>query len=126
MNCNQLGGNPGLSNGKVGTNGISYFGMNQWQVASLQPKHLAAMCRLEGAADFLSRSGPSRGIASVSLPSGNNSAVVPRQHGKGANGRKSRLNGEMDFRPRNPDRRRACGNRKRNYGKDILGSSAGR
>jgi len=40
------------SSGKVGLNGISYFAMNQWHVASLQPPHLAAMCSREGAADF--------------------------------------------------------------------------
>ena len=32
------------SSGKVGLNGISYYGINQWHVASLQPPHLAAMC----------------------------------------------------------------------------------
>ncbi|MBT4094999.1 MAG: CocE/NonD family hydrolase, partial [Nitrospinaceae bacterium] len=32
------------SNGKVGLNGISYYGMNQWAVGALQPPHLAAMC----------------------------------------------------------------------------------
>src|SRR6185295_14758577 len=30
------------SNGKVGLNGVSYYGINQWHVASLQPPHLAA------------------------------------------------------------------------------------
>ena len=40
------------SNGKVGLNGISYFGQNQWQCAALQPKHLAAMIPWEAAADF--------------------------------------------------------------------------
>jgi predicted acyl esterase len=40
------------SNGKVGLNGISYYGMNQWHVASLQPPHLAAMCIWEGSADW--------------------------------------------------------------------------
>jgi len=28
----------------VGLNGISYYGINQWHVASLQPPHLTAMC----------------------------------------------------------------------------------
>ena len=42
---------PGRS-GKVGLNGISYYGINQWHVASLQPPHLAAMCVWEGAADW--------------------------------------------------------------------------
>lgn len=40
------------SNGKVGLNGISYYAINQWLVASLQPPHLAAMIPWEGAADF--------------------------------------------------------------------------
>ena len=39
------------SNGKVGLNGVSYYAINQWQVAALQPKHLSAMIPWEGAAD---------------------------------------------------------------------------
>lgn len=39
-------------NGKVGLNGISYFAINQWLVACLQPSHLAAMIPWEGAADL--------------------------------------------------------------------------
>jgi len=37
---------------RVGLNGISYYGINQWHVASLEPPHLAAMCIWEGAADW--------------------------------------------------------------------------
>ena len=40
------------SNGKIGLNGISYYAMNQWQVAALEPPHLAAICIWEGAADY--------------------------------------------------------------------------
>jgi uncharacterized protein len=40
------------SNGKVGLSGISYYAMNQWQVAILKPPHLAAICPWEGAADW--------------------------------------------------------------------------
>ncbi len=40
------------SNGKVGLSGISYYAVNQWQVAALQPKHLAAICPWEGFNDF--------------------------------------------------------------------------
>jgi predicted acyl esterase len=36
---------------KVGLCGISYYAINQWLVASLQPPHLAAMIPWEGAAD---------------------------------------------------------------------------
>jgi predicted acyl esterase len=40
------------SNGKVGLLGISYMAINQWQVAALQPPHLAAIAPWEGASDF--------------------------------------------------------------------------
>lgn len=39
------------SNGKVGLCGISYYAINQWQVAALQPPHLTAMIPWEGAID---------------------------------------------------------------------------
>jgi uncharacterized protein len=44
-------GTQAWSNGKVGLNGISYYAINQWHVAALQPPHLAAMVPWEGAAD---------------------------------------------------------------------------
>jgi uncharacterized protein len=40
------------SNGRVGLNGISYYAINQWHVAALQPPHLKAMIPWEGAADM--------------------------------------------------------------------------
>jgi hypothetical protein len=40
------------SNSKVGLNGISYYAINQWHVAALQPPHLSAMVPWEGAADM--------------------------------------------------------------------------
>ncbi len=39
------------SNGKVGLNGISYYAINQWHVAAMQPPHLTCMIPWEGAAD---------------------------------------------------------------------------
>ncbi|MGQ0652816.1 MAG: CocE/NonD family hydrolase [Betaproteobacteria bacterium] len=45
------GGVQPSSRGKVGLNGVSYFG-TQWHVASLQPPHLAAICVWEGMADW--------------------------------------------------------------------------
>jgi putative CocE/NonD family hydrolase len=42
--CIEWAGVQVWSNGKVGLSGISYYGINQWHVASLQPPHLAAMC----------------------------------------------------------------------------------
>ncbi len=50
--CVEWAGEQPWSNGKVGLNGISYYAENQWQVAAMQPKHLAAICTWEGAADF--------------------------------------------------------------------------
>jgi uncharacterized protein len=39
------------SNGKVGMLGVSYLAIKQWQVAALQPPHLAAMIPWEGVFD---------------------------------------------------------------------------
>lgn len=50
--CIEWAGVQPWSNGKVGLLGISYYAMNQWQVASLQPPHLAAICPWEGASDW--------------------------------------------------------------------------
>jgi putative CocE/NonD family hydrolase len=36
------------SNGKVAVMGISYFAMNSWRVAALNPPHLAAIVPWEG------------------------------------------------------------------------------
>lgn len=82
------------SNGKVGLNGISYYAENQWQCAALQPKHLAAICPWEGAADFYRDMAHHGGIFcngfSYDWPLHQVYAV---QHGKGSNGFQSRLNG---------------------------------
>jgi hypothetical protein len=40
------------SSGKVALSGISYYAINAWHVASLQPPHLAAVVAWEGAADW--------------------------------------------------------------------------
>src|SRR5471032_2770042 len=50
--CIEWAGVQPWSNGRVGLNGVSYYAINQWHVASLQPPHLAAMCIWEGAADW--------------------------------------------------------------------------
>ena len=50
--CIEWAGTQPWSNGKVGINGISYYAINQWLVAALQPPHLAAICVWEGAADW--------------------------------------------------------------------------
>ncbi len=75
------------STGKVGLNGISYYAMNQWHVASLQPPHLAAMCAWEGAADFYRDIVRHGGIASLTFWTNWYTAqVVHLEHGFGARG----------------------------------------
>src|ERR1700753_2046434 len=50
--CIEWAGVQPWSNGKVGLLGISYYAVNQWQVAALRPPHLAAICPWEGASDY--------------------------------------------------------------------------
>ncbi|MEP4380167.1 MAG: CocE/NonD family hydrolase [Alphaproteobacteria bacterium] len=84
------------SNGKVGLSGISYYAMNQWQTASLQPKHLAAICPWEGAADFYRDMGRHGGIYCDGFAKPWSEAqVYSVQHGRGENGLRSRMNGEL-------------------------------
>lgn len=45
-------GTQGWSNGKVGMLGVSYLAWIQWQVAALNPPHLAAISPWEGVSDF--------------------------------------------------------------------------
>jgi hypothetical protein len=93
--CVDWAGVQDWSNGKVGLNGISYYAENQWQVAALQPKHLAAICPWEGAADFYRDMAHHGGIFcngfSHDWPL---HQVYSVQHGKGVNGFKSRMNGD--------------------------------
>ena len=49
--CIEWAGVQDWSNGKVGLLGISYLAIKQWQVAALNPPHLAAMIPWEGAID---------------------------------------------------------------------------
>lgn len=80
--------------GKVGLNGVSYYAMNQWQVASLQPPHLAAMCAWEGASDLYRDMGYHGGMLSQMPGTWYANSAVPRQHGRGNRGFRSRLNGD--------------------------------
>jgi len=83
------------SNGRVGLAGISYYAMNQWQVAGLQPPHLAAMCAWEGAADFYRDATHHGGILCTFWENWYPRQVTPVQHGAGERGRRSRVTGEL-------------------------------
>ena len=81
------------STGKIGLCGISYLAMNQWQVAALQPPHLTAMCVWEGAADYYRdlawHGGILCGFGRAWFPN----QVIKVQHGVGARGYRSRIDG---------------------------------
>ena len=81
-------------NGKVGLNGISYYAMNQWQVAALQPPHLAAICAWEGASDYYREMGYHGGILCTYIENWYRFRAKSRQYGRGVRGYRSRINGD--------------------------------
>jgi len=83
------------STGKVGINGISYYAMNQWQVASKQPPHLAAMCAWEGAADWYRDSTHHGGMVSTFWAAWYDVQVKSVQYGLGERGPRSVVTGEL-------------------------------
>jgi uncharacterized protein len=93
--CIEWAGVQPWSNGKVGLNGISYYGINQWQVASLQPPHLAAMCIWEGAADWYRDMTHHGGILCAFWENWSDMQVKTVQHGAGERGKRSRVHGEL-------------------------------
>ena len=92
--CIDWAGTQAWSNGKVGINGISYYGMNQWQVAALQPKHLAAMCIWEGANDFYRDLSHHGGILCNFIENWYDMQVKTVQYGLGKNGHRSKITGD--------------------------------
>jgi predicted acyl esterase len=83
------------SSGKVGLNGISYYAINQWHVASLQPPNLAAMCIWEGAADWYRDMTHHGGILSTFWANWYDMQVKTVQHGAGARGGRSPVHGGL-------------------------------
>ena len=94
-NCIEWAGVQPWSNGKVGLNGISYYGMNQWHVATLQPPHLAAMSIWEGSADWYRDMTHHGGILSTFFANWYDMQVKTVQHGLGERGPRSRVTGEL-------------------------------
>ena len=93
--CIEWAGTQPWSSGKVGLNGVSYYGINQWQVASRQPKHLAAMCIWEGAADFYRDMTHHGGILSTFWANWYDMQVKTVQYGLGERGPRSVVTGEL-------------------------------
>jgi predicted acyl esterase len=93
--CVEWAGIQPWSNGKVGINGISYYAMNQWQVAALKPPHLAALCIWEGSSDYYRELCRHGGILSDFLGSWYPRQVASVQHGVGERGARSVVTGEL-------------------------------
>ncbi|MDG6908500.1 MAG: CocE/NonD family hydrolase, partial [Nitrososphaerota archaeon] len=75
------------SNGNIGLCGISYYAINQWLVASLQPPHLKAIIPWEGAADYYRDFTHHGGIyANAFLETWYEKQVITVQHGLGTKG----------------------------------------
>jgi predicted acyl esterase len=93
--CIEWAGVQPWSNGKVGLNGISYYAINQWHVATLQPPHLAAMCIWEGAADYYRDMTRHGGMVCTFWENWYDMQVKTVQFGAGERGRRSRVHGEL-------------------------------
>lgn len=91
--CIEWAGRQPWSNGKVGLNGISYYGMNQWHVATLQPPSLAAMCVWEGSADWYRDGTHHGGILSTFWDRWYPQQVTNVQYGLGENGPRNEFYG---------------------------------
>ncbi len=91
--CIEWAGVQPWSNGKVGLRGISYYAVNQWQVAALRPPHLAAICPWEGANDYYREFTHHGGIASNFLSQWYPPQVEAMQHGVGDRGARNPVTG---------------------------------
>jgi len=91
-NCIEWAGQQKWSNGNVGINGVSYYGINQWQVASRQPKYLKAMCIWEGASDWYRDMTHHGGILSTFWANWFDMQVKTVQYGLGNNGMINQFN----------------------------------
>jgi predicted acyl esterase len=118
-NCIEWAGVQEWSSGKVGLNGVSYFGINQWHVASLQPPHLAAMCIWEGAADWYRDMTHHGGILSTFWANWYDMQVKTVQYGVGEVGRRSKVTGELVCGPETLSPEELAQNRC-DFGNDIL------
>jgi predicted acyl esterase len=118
--CVEWAGVQPWSNGKVGLNGISYYAQNQWQTAALQPRHLAAICLWEGAADFYRDMAHHGGIFCRGfVQDWSRAQVYTVQNGRGTRGFKSRMNGDWVSGPETLTEEE-LGQRRRDFYEDCI------
>ena len=92
-NCIEWAAAQPWCNGKVGMNGISYFAVNQWQVAELQPPPLAAICGWAGNCDYYRELTHQGGIYCTLQDKWQERQGNPVQYGLGDYGFKSKIHG---------------------------------
>jgi len=117
--CIAWAGEQPWSTGKVGLNGISYYAINQWQVAAQQPPHLAAMCVWEGAAEWYRDTSHHGGIYCTFWANWFDMQVKTVQHGLGTRGPVSRATGDLVCGPETLSDAELAANRC-NFGADLL------
>jgi predicted acyl esterase len=117
--CIEWAGLAPWCNGKVGLNGISYYAINAWHVAALQPPHLAAFCAWEGAADFYRDMTHHGGILSTFMANWYDMQVKTVQHGLGERGARSAVTGELVCGPETLSEAELAANRA-DFGAEIL------
>jgi predicted acyl esterase len=116
--CIEWAGVQPWSNGKIGLNGISYYGSNQWHVATLQPPHLAAMCIWEGCADWYRDMTHHGGILCTFWENWYDMQVKTVQYGAGERGKRSRVHGQLVCGPETLSEQELASNRVP-FGDDI-------
>jgi predicted acyl esterase len=109
--CIEWAGTQPWSNGKVGLLGISYYAMNQWQVAALRPPHLAAICPWEGASDFYRDVARHGGILHTFVAEWFPQQVLAVQHGTGERGPVNPSTGDLVAGPPTLDERELAASR---------------
>lgn len=99
--CIEWAGTQPWSSGRVGLAGISYYAINQWQVAALAPPHLTAICPWEGAADFYRDMTHHGGVLSTFFPNWFDKQILELgvQHGYGERGSRNPNTGELTSGP---------------------------
>lgn len=117
--CIEWAGVQPWSSGKVGLSGVSYYGINQWHVASLQPPHLAAMCIWEGSADWYRDMTHHGGILSTFWANWYDMQVKTVQYGLGERGPRSKVSGLLVCGDENFSDEQLAKNRC-SFGDDIL------
>ena len=105
--------------GKVGLNGISYFGASQWRAAATQPPHLAAICVWEGWVDNFRYSARHGGIICVFRKNWQDMQVKTVQHGVGERGARSKLTGELVCGPETLSEEELVKNRENMWGEYL-------